>query len=138
MYIAAICEDRGQSMIYAGLLRFIKLTAFLSILITLVSCGGGGGSTGSSTTPITPTPDETTNEAPGFVQDPMKLCDVVISAVELMNNRILAEPALLDELFRSNHFIIDVDLQYYFNLIRVNSPQLAAKGLFLIEVFDTP
>jgi hypothetical protein len=25
-----------------------------------------------------------------------------------------------------------------FNLIRVNSPQLAAKDLFLIEVFDTP
>jgi hypothetical protein len=25
-----------------------------------------------------------------------------------------------------------------FNLIRVNSPQLAAKGLFLIDAFDTP
>ena len=26
----------------------------------------------------------------------------------------------------------------WFNLIRVNSPQLAAKGLFLIDAFDTP
>jgi len=80
-------------------------------------------------------PDETQDSAKVFLEQVLEECPYSIEQLYTDNGKeYRGDP-------KHNAFMTlcrEQRIEQRFNLIRVNSPQLAAKGLFLIDAFDTP